>query len=74
MRYLVSSAMQRLEAIRDLKAAGFGASAPVEDDTDHRGDDVYTLEITDFPPGEAARIEDILHDVDPGATRADRLR
>jgi hypothetical protein len=74
MRYLLSSAMQRLDAIRDLKAAGFGASAPVEDDTDGRGADVYTLDITDYPSGAADRIERILHDVDPGATREDQLR
>jgi hypothetical protein len=73
MRYLVSSAEQRLEAIRDLKAAGFGASAPLEDDTERDGVDVYTLDVTDFPPAQADHVERILLDVDPGATRADRL-
>jgi hypothetical protein len=72
MKYLVSSARQRLDAIRDLKAAGFTASGPVENDTDSHNDH-YTLNVTAFPPGQAERVDEILRDVDPQATQADRL-
>jgi hypothetical protein len=68
MIFVVASPMVRLDAIRDLKSAGYGASAPSEDD---QGDTGYTLFVEEFPAGEVDRVEEIILALDPGAHRVD---
>ncbi len=69
MIFLVASPSLRLDAIRDLKAAGYGASAPTEDEQGGTG---YTLVVGDAPADDAGRLLDIVRAVDPSATSADR--
>jgi hypothetical protein len=66
MEFLVSSPMVRLDAIRDLKGAGYAASAPAEED---QGDGEYTLHVRNLPSGEEERVVEIVLAVDPSARR-----
>lgn len=68
MRLLVASPTLRLDAIRDLKAAGYGASAPKEED---QGDTGYTLFVEDFPASAEEHVLEIVRAVDPSVTRAE---
>jgi hypothetical protein len=62
MILLVSSTELRLDVIRDLKAGGYAASAPKEED---QGDTGYTLYVEDVPDGEQERVLEIARLVDP---------
>ena len=64
MILLVSSTELRLDVIRDLKAAGYSASAPKEED---QGDSGYTLYVEDMPARERERVLEIARSVDPSA-------
>ncbi len=60
----VSSPEARLDVLRDLKAAGYGASAPHEDD---QGDAGYTIVVTDSPGGEDGLLG-LARAIDPDAS------
>jgi len=62
MILLVSSTELRLDVIRDLKAAGYAASAPKEED---QGDSGYTIFVEEVPAGERDRALEIARSVDP---------
>ena len=64
MILLVASTELRLDVIRDLKAAGYTASAPKEED---QGDTGYTLHVEGVPAGERNRVLEIARSVDPSA-------
>lgn len=64
MILLVSTTELRLDAIRDLKAAGYTASAPKEED---QGDSGYTLYVEGVPADERDRVLEITRTVDPAA-------
>jgi len=64
MNLLVASTTLRLDVIRDLKAAGYVASAPKEED---QGGSGYTLFVEGVPAGERDRVLEIARSVDPSA-------
>lgn len=66
MEFLVASPKARLDVIRDLKDAGYGAAAPNEDD---QGETGYTLVVDDIPRGEEQHVEAIVLAIDPFAQR-----
>jgi hypothetical protein len=64
MILLVSTPELRLDVIRDLKAGGYGASAPNEED---QGDTGYTVYVEDVPDSERDRVLEIAQGADSTA-------
>ncbi len=66
MILLVASANVRLDVIRDMKAVGYIARAPKEED---QGSNGYTLYVEGVPAGEEERVINIARAVDPSVER-----